>query len=105
MRDNMDLTVEMESNNKLKCIFSGRLDTLNSMEAESKILEHINNNNIESVLFDLRNVDYIASYFLRLCSVVVDKINNKEDFTINNVNPNVYKVFKMAGLCEHLNIK
>lgn len=102
----MNLTTEIKKKNKLKCIFSGRLDTLNSMEAESTILTNLSeNNNIKAIVFDLNDVDYIASYFLRLCSVAVDKVDNRENFSIINASPNVYKVFKMAGLCEHLNIK
>ena len=101
----MSVQLEKFNNNKLVCTFSERLDTINSIEAEKVILSYLSNNNIDFIEFDIKEVEYVASYFLRLCSIAINKLDVTENFSVINASPNVFNVFKMAGLCKHLNIK
>jgi anti-sigma B factor antagonist len=89
----------------LKCKFQERLDTNVCLEneLEAKIDEQIKKNSSSEVEFDLQEVDYISSAFLRICIKTAKTLNNK--FSITNVKPEVLKVFKISGLDKVLNIK
>ena len=87
---------------KVICSFESRMDTVKCMEAEKIVLVHIAD--AAEVVFDLVDVDYIASSFLRLCGKSSNRVK-AGNFSIINVKPAVKKVFKIAGLAERLNIK
>ena len=53
----------------------------------------------ESLVFDLAEVTFIASIFLRLCLKVFKKMG-RERFCIINASPAVKKIFAIAGLDE-----
>jgi len=53
----------------------------------------------ESVVFDLAEVSFIASIFLRLCLKTFKKMG-RERFYIINASPAVTKIFTIAGLDE-----
>jgi anti-anti-sigma factor len=53
----------------------------------------------ESVVFDLAEVSFIASIFLRLCLKTFKKMG-RERFCIINASPAVMKIFAIAGLDE-----
>lgn len=104
----------------IKCTFTENLDTLNSMTATEefeKKMKEIRDSiaagqqsatnsskfgNI-SVIFDLNNVYYISSTFLRLCMSSARDIK-KGNFSIINTDPEIMKVFKIAGLDGILNV-
>ena len=89
-------------NGKLIYRFTGRMDTINCNEAEKGVLDGVEKHQGQ-VIFDLREVDYIASSFLRLCGKVVNQVK-VGNFAIVNVAPPVKKVFKIVGLADRLNI-
>jgi anti-anti-sigma factor len=86
----------------LTCILSGKIDTLNTSELENEINENMKVN-ITSVVFDLQEVDYISSSFLRIVIKIVKAVG-KENFAITNVQPSIMKVFKIANLTEIVNV-
>lgn len=97
----------------LTCIFKGRLDTILcsqlSPELESKfgsLNQTQGPNDILdfSLVFDLREVDFISSSFIRLC-VGSSKRVRSGSFSITNTNPFLKKTFKIAGLDEILDVK
>ena len=97
------MSVSFERNDeKLVFVFDGRMDTIKCMDAEKKVIDNINESLV--VVFDLKNVDYIASSFLRLCGRASNVVK-PGNFSIINVTPPVKKVFKIAGLADRLNIK
>lgn len=49
------------------------------------------------IIFDLDGVSYVASSFLRLCVSAANKVE-KDDFMVINTDPQIMKVFKIAGL-------
>lgn len=55
----------------------------------------------EFVVFDLAEVSFIASIFLRLCLKTFKKMG-RERFCIINASPSVIKIFTIAGLKEML---
>ena len=86
--------------------FTGRMDFL----AVAKLIEMIEAEPVmkdwkpeNKIVFDLREVDYIASSFIRIC-VSHAKQAGPGRFSIVNCQPFVKKTFKISGLDEILNI-
>lgn len=88
---------------KLTCKFDQRMDSKNSLETEKIIEEKLQQKLPEKVIFDLEDVTYVASAFLRICITMVKKIG-KENFVLINTQPQVKKIFIISGLEEFLNI-
>ena len=88
---------------KLICAFAGRLDTVNCSKWEKELLEKAKSENIP-VVFDLKNVEYVASGFLRVC-LQVAKIIGAENLRLINVSDYVKKVFSLSGFDKHLNVE
>jgi len=83
---------------KLVFSFPNRLDTAVVMEIETEVMKKLEEEkkSVKTVVFDLKDVEYISSSFLRLC-VNVGRGKEENDLVIINVSPIVFKVFKMAG--------
>ncbi|MBM4159154.1 MAG: STAS domain-containing protein [Ignavibacteria bacterium] len=107
------VTIEYDKErNKTSLLFDGRMDTLTSQEAKVKIDNHFlelfkdfkDRQNIDhDVIFDLRDVSFVSSMFLRLCVEYSQKIQDGK-FSIINTDPFVKKTFKISGLDEKLNL-
>ncbi len=98
----------------LKCHFTGRMDTITCSSEDSLVQTQVaeasksltaegNPQGALKVIFDLQGVDYIASAFIRIC-LTVAKALEKGNFSIVNTNPQIKKVFIIAGLDENLNV-
>ncbi|MHC1706908.1 MAG: STAS domain-containing protein [Bacteroidales bacterium] len=88
----------ISENNTLTCKFGAKLDTLVSRETEEEINRNLQTGDTRLV-FDMQDVEYVSSGFLRLCVKYVKQFS-KEHFAIINVNPTVFLVFKVANLTE-----
>jgi len=95
----------------LRCALKGRMDTQRSDEMgkilNSKLAE-IKEGRKDAkeplkVVFDLKEVDYVSSGFLRLCLSTAKGLE-KGQFSIINTDPFVKKIFKVAELEETLNV-
>ena len=80
------------------CVFSGRLDTLDSNKMEANLLNAIKN--AEAVIFDMEDVEYISSNFIRLCCKVSKNVTSF-DLSFINVNDDVLKILNMTGITKH----
>jgi anti-anti-sigma factor len=94
----------------LICKFSGRLDTQNCLSLSEEI-----NNKLqelkqgqgekdkpgEKIEFDMTEVTYISSSFIRICLTTFNQCQ-KENFAIINCDPFLKKTFKIAGLDDLL---
>ncbi len=98
---------------KLVCRFPARLDTPACLVIQEHIAEKINLLKTpgdaslvqgETVVFDLQDVTYISSSFIRICMFTAQQFS-KGDFSIIHCDPFVKKTFKIAGLDELLNIR
>ncbi len=85
-----------ETATKLVVVFSGRLDTLACQATDEQVLERVRAAS-GLVEFDLAEVEYVASVFLRIC-LQTAKIVGPGRFSVVRVNPVVKKVFKIAGI-------
>ncbi len=90
------------NNHVLTCALSGRIDSLNSGQVENEIDEN-RKDDITSVVFDLQEVTYISSTFLRVV-IKIAKALGKENLSIVNVQPSIMMVFKIANLTEVVKI-
>lgn len=97
----------------LRCIFRGRMDTIISAqisaELESKFISLTGIDDQKTILedtliFDLKEVNFISSSFIRLC-VAVRKRVKTGCFSMENCDPFIKKTFKIAGLDDILNVK
>lgn len=93
----------------LHCSFSGRMDSPTSMEVEKVIQNKFREVTSKTpadklgIVFDLADVDYIASAFIRICLETAKMTGNKR-FSVTNTKPFVMKIFKVAGLDKELNV-
>ncbi len=87
---------------KLVCLFLKNMETENCVNCEKELFEKIRESK-SAVIFDLKEVNYIASMFLSMCLRTL-KEPAAESFCLINVQPNVKKVFKIAGIDKHLTI-
>ncbi len=85
-----------QDGNKLLCTFKGFMDTSNSGRVEPQLRQALDGYK-GSIVFDLQEVDYVASAFIRLC-VAAHRAAGAEGFTIVNSKPPVKKVFMISGL-------
>lgn len=92
----------ISENEQLICSFSGRMDTVSCMEVKDELKKKVEEGS-EKVVFDMGEVDYISSSFLRICAEVATTVKN-ENFSIINITPNIKKIFMIAGLADKLSI-
>lgn len=97
----------------LTCIFKGRLDTVVSnqisAELDSKYISLCKNEDPGALLdfsleFDLKEVNFISSSFIRLCVAGKKRVQDG-NFSILNSDPFLKKTFKIAGLDAFLDVK
>ncbi len=93
----------IENDGSLICELPDRLDTVNSQEFE-KELSLMMEKKFTKVSFDFKNVNFVSSYFLRVCLNLVKQFGN-ENFDVSNVKSEIKKVFMIAGFDKILNIK
>lgn len=96
------------ANNRLTVSFTGRLDTLSCPGIQSAIsdkLREIRNNEDQAgspkVVFDMQEVTFISSSFIRICLTTYHG-GGKGNFAIINCDPFLKKAFKIAGLDDLL---
>ena len=85
-----------ETDGTLTCTFEGLLNTAACNEMDADIKEHIENTTGD-VIFEMTDVTYIASSFLRLC-IFAAKAVGTERFNIINTKPEIYDIFEVSGL-------
>jgi anti-anti-sigma factor len=93
----------LKNENALVCQFASHLNTAVCNEIEPHILEEIGKGH-EQVVFDLSEVEFVSSAFLRLCLKSYNKLGS-DSFSIINTSPVVKKVFMVAGFDKNLNLE
>ena len=83
---------------EVRILFSGQLNSTACENLDVEVDEALLKEP-ESVVFDLAEVSFIASIFLRLCLKTFKKMGNGH-FCIINASPAVMKIFTIAGLDE-----
>ena len=95
--------------NTLTFIFSGHMDSARCMPmaqaVENKVMEHAGNpaqiNKPLKAVFDLKEVDFISSAFIRICMMVLAKVKTG-NLIMQNAGPFIKKTIKISGLENQL---
>ena len=85
-----------QQDGNLVFIFSGRMDSAECTRIEGEVVRPAQAS-AQPMVFDLAEVDFVASAFLRLCLMVRQKAAGNQ-LTLVNVSPAIKKVFMIAGL-------
>ncbi len=93
-------------NKTFTATFVGRMDTL-AVEKMNEVMS-VNiplseGKSKDKIIFDLRDVEYISSSFIRIC-VSIAKQAGQGQFSIVHCQPFVKKTFKISGLDDILNV-
>lgn len=100
----MDFNIEKKDNN-LNITVNGRVDTTTVAELENGVFEQLTDD-VDNVVMDLENLEYISSAGLRLLLKLQKKMNaTKGQFTVTNTNAFVSEILSMTGFNEIINIK
>lgn len=96
-----------EAGRTLTCRFSGQFDMIKCAEMEKDLFDRIGEVSESTgdlrLVFDLGEVDFVTSAFLRLCLKAAKSVK-ENDFAIVNKSPYVKKIFKIAGFDRTFNI-
>lgn len=87
----------------LVCAFIGPMNAERCNQIQTEIVESIEASGLP-VVFDMKEVEFAASSFLRIVLTVNKKVG-RERFQIVNVDPKVKKVFKMSGIWDALKLE
>ena len=83
----------------------GRLDTITSPQLEEEI-NSFSLENIETVILNLKELEYISSAGLRVVLMIHKKMNKLGgQLKLINVNDMILNIFDMTGMSEFLNIQ
>ena len=101
------VTFDYNSEEKIiKAVFTGRMDYMAVVKLNEIIPSEpliMNMSSEDQIVFDIKEVDYVASSFIRICVLYAKKAGNGR-FSMINCQPFIKKTFKISGLDEILNI-
>lgn len=98
------MTIDKRKNGKeMLMVISGRMDTSTSPQFESEIKESLEN--IENLILDFENLEYISSAGLRVILAAQKIMNKQGKMVIRNVNEVVSEVFEITGFVDILTIE
>ena len=99
----MDIRAAIRDGNTVLSV-NGRIDTLTAPELEQAINTEIGHGN-KKILVNFSGVSYISSGGLRVLLATAKKLKNPGDkFGICGLQPEVLKVFKLAGFTSIFSI-
>lgn len=98
----LNINLKNEEKN-LNVILSGRLDTNTSPELEEKVKNNINN--IEELVFDLKDLSYVSSAGLRVFLLAQKIMNKQGKMIVKNVSEEVKEIFTITGFSDILTLE
>ena len=97
----MKLNKEMNGK-ELTIAIEGRVDTMTSPELDQMINDSAKN--VESLVLDFANVEYISSAGLRVLLKAYKAMSKKSGMTIKNAGEDLQEIFEITGFTDILNI-
>ena len=89
--------------NVLTVFLEGRLDTSTSPELEEALKDGLDD--VEKLIFDIENLEYISSAGLRVLLSNHKKMASKGGMVVKNPSDVVSEVFDVTGFADILNIE
>jgi len=93
----IECRVDKESGTMFCRFPTKKMDTNASSDADKVFLKSFSESGAVNIVFDLEGVNYVASGFLRLCMSAASKVEQGK-FSVINTDPQIMKVYKIAGL-------
>ena len=87
---------------KLTIALEGRLDTTTAPELEAELSKYTD---VEEVVMDLKDLEYISSAGLRVLLGEQKRMNQQGKMIIKNVNDSIMEVFEITGFVDILTIE
>jgi anti-sigma B factor antagonist len=98
------MTIEIKKNvNELVLEVNGRLDTITAPALDKTICENLEG--INSLILDLKSLEYISSAGLRVLLSAQKKMQQIGTMKVIKVCEEVMEVFEMTGFADILNIE
>ncbi|MBD5482266.1 MAG: STAS domain-containing protein [Lachnospiraceae bacterium] len=99
----MTITKNTE-NGVLTLALEGRLDTNTAPELEKEIGADLTAD-VQSLILDLKDLEYISSAGLRVLLAAQKKMNKQGNMVVKNVNDMIMDVFEVTGFVDILTIE
>ena len=87
----------------LTLYIEGEINSFTASELEDVIKTGLNN--VKSLVFDFKNVEYLSSAGLRVLLVAQKVMNKQGKMSLRNVNKSVMEVFEITGFVNILDIE
>ena len=87
----------------LTLALEGRLDTMTAPQLEDELKESLKN--VDTLIFDMTNLDYISSAGLRVLLYSQKTMNRIGKMEIINVSEEVMEIFEVTGFLDILSVK
>lgn len=91
------------SDTELRVFFDKNLNTTYCANLEKPLREEIEHTtksgSTRTIVFDLADVEFISSAFLRIC-LVVHKLYGSQEIRVENASEDIKKVFSVSGLSQ-----
>lgn len=97
-----DIVQIQSGDDTLICAFIGPMNAERCNQVQDDLVKSIEGSGLP-VVFDMKEVQFAASSFLRIVLTVNKKVG-RDKFKVVNVDPNVKKVFKMSGIWDALKL-
>ena len=99
---NMNLTKKI-NDTELTVAIEGRVDTVTSPELDKLIKESVDG--MDSLVIDMKDVEYISSAGLRVLLSSHKLMSKKGGMTVINAGEDIMEIFEVTGFSDILNIK
>lgn len=93
---------EVRDGSNLKISLGGRLDTKTAPDLEARVKGNLDN--VDSLVMDMKDLEYVSSAGLRVILFTKKQMKNKE-MVLENVNDGIMEVFEMTGFADILDIR
>lgn len=95
--------IKTKKDNELIIRLEGRLDTVTAPELEAQLKDALDG--VESLVYDMENLEYVSSAGLRLMLTSQKVMNRQGEMKLINVNDEVMEIFDITGFSDILTIE
>ena len=88
---------------RITFVLEGRLDTITSPTLESELKSSLEN--VEELVFDLTDLQYISSAGLRVLLTAQKIMNKQGSMVVKNASDDVKEIFDVTGFSDILTIE
>ncbi len=92
-----------ENGSELKLALEGRLDTVTAPDLEEQIKSGLDN--VETLIFDLAQLEYISSAGLRVLLSAQKIMNKQGNMIVRNVSEEVNEILEVTGFLDILTVE